>query len=390
MHRLIVLFFFIFVSMLNAQQWPLPFSDSGPAEKNRVVAAAFMAESPRSPVIIESNWALVYFYGDAGEVTIQGDYQEGWSRQMPLQRIDCGEEDFFYYEFRDIPADTRVDYILVVDGNAGPDPRNPRQTPSGFGSHSELAMPGFKRTSLLRLIPGARRGEMTSVQWQPRDAALAERRIEVYLPNNFDSTFVYPILLVHDGQEALQFAFMRKQLDNLISARIINPLIAVFVPPVEREAEYVEALMPAYSKAMHTDLLPFLATEIGFRYRAKQLAVMGISNGGHLAYMSFFSYPDVYTNVAGQSSTILPHVLQAAADAVATGRLRSESKIYVDTGRFDLYRPLNFLTANREFHIRLLNLGIDHQYEEFNDGHAWANWRERKGAILKYFYEGWE
>jgi enterochelin esterase-like enzyme len=37
-----------------------------------------------------------------------------------------------------------------------------------------------------------------------------------------------------------------------------------------------------------------------------------------------------------------------------------------------------------------LNLGIDHQYEEFNDGHAWANWRERKGAILKYFYEGWE
>lgn len=47
-----------------------------------------------------------------------------------------------------------------------------------------------------------------------------------------------PALFVHDGEDALKFGLFANVLDNLIADKRIEPIVAVFVPPVERKAEY--------------------------------------------------------------------------------------------------------------------------------------------------------
>jgi enterochelin esterase-like enzyme len=61
----------------------------------------------------------------------------------------------------------------------------------------------------------------------------------------------------------------------------------------------------------------------------------------------------------------------------------------MDVGTYDLDYPgadESFLSANREFGAELTKHGIKHIYREVNDGHEWANWRERTEDILKMFF----
>jgi enterochelin esterase-like enzyme len=66
-------------------------------------------------------------------------------------------------------------------------------------------------------------------------------------------------------------------------------------------------------------------------------------------------------------------------------------RIYFDVGQFDLpggaVNNLSFYQANEAFHLELEKAGIKHVFQVLNDGHEWANWRERTDDILPYFYQ---
>ena len=76
-------------------------------------------------------------------VLVNGDIQSGWSTPDTLEKIPCGKENFFY-KIYSLPPDTRVDYLFSINNNTMTDPLNPEITPSGFVTHSQLAMPLFK------------------------------------------------------------------------------------------------------------------------------------------------------------------------------------------------------------------------------------------------------
>jgi hypothetical protein len=63
--------------------------------------------------------------------------------------------------------------------------------------------------------------------------------------------------------------------------------------------------------------------------------------------------------------------------------------LYMDVGAYDLDYPGadgSFLSINREFSAELTKDGVKHVFHEFNDGHEWANWRERTEEILRLFF----
>ena len=116
---------------------------------------------------------------------------------------------------------------------------------------------------------------------------------------------------------------------------------------------------------------------------------MGISNGGHLSLITALRRPDVFLQAAGQSSTITDQLVEVLESTAS----KPESKmlnLYVDVGRYDLENsgdPLfTFLSTSRLFHQKLQRAGIKHTYHEWNDGHEWANWRERTPEILRLFF----
>lgn len=359
-----------------------------PVEKRTAVVQEFLASSRTTPLIENGNAAHFVWFGKAKSVVINGDLQRGWSVPDTMESISCGDSSLFFRSYV-LPPDTRVDYQFIVDGKYGTDPRNPRITPSGYGAHSELAMPSFVSNHNLVDKPKTPHGSIDSLVWTSRDSSLTSRVVWIYKPNGYKNLKNLPTVYVHDGNEALQYEFFVTVLDNLIANRAIKPVLAVFVPPVEREYEYVGRKQRKFTKALCNELVPLIDRRYHTSRKPDERAMMGISNGGHLALATVLKRPDVFLKAAGQSSTMTPQLDEILENAVEHPPLHRPFTLYLDVGRYDLDYPgaeESFLKANQGFSAELTKDGIKHTFRVVNDGHEWANWRERTEDILDLFF----
>jgi len=359
-----------------------------PAEQRLVPVEKFLAESATTPVIDTGGCVHFIWFGTAKTVVLNGDLQRGWSHPDTMECISCGDSSFFYSTYT-VPADTRIDYQFIVDGKYGTDPGNPRITPSGYGPHSELAMPGFVSNPILKYRPDIPHGTIDSMQLKSSDVALQPRTIKIYRPAGYESLSKLPTVYVHDGFEALRDEFFDTVLDNLIADRKIKPVIAVFIPPVQREVEYIGWRQREFTQMLCDELVPLIDRTYRTSRKSEDRAMMGISNGGHVSLATVLKRPDVFLNAAGQSSTITPQLLEILDCTVGHLSSHKPFKLYTDVGTFDLDYPgadESFLGANREFSAELTKDGIRHVFRQVNDGHEWANWRERTEDILELFF----
>lgn len=53
--------------------------------------------------------------------------------------------------------------------------------------------------------------------------------------------------------------------------------------------------------------------------------------------------------------------------------------------RFDCGRTDNLIEGNRLLHTQLLELGVPHEYEEFDGAHEWAYWQKHLVKTLRFF-----
>src|SRR5690606_32656982 len=116
----------------------------------------------------------------------------------------------------------------------------------------------------------------------------------------------------------------------------------------------------------------------------------GISAGGHISLLTALLKPDVFSMGAGQSTTISDKLFEAL-DAIDKNKNSFvDNKIYFDVGRFDLatgsIASNDFLYSNQLFEEKIEETGLNYSFKIFNDGHQWANWRERIDDILIYFF----
>jgi enterochelin esterase-like enzyme len=87
-----------------------------------------------------------------------------------------------------------------------------------------------------------------------------DQRYLLYTPARFNTVLRYPLLVVHDGPEYVQFAAMKTVLDNLIHRLDIAPMIVAFVPPGDRLREY--ANHAPHARFLARELLPELERPI--------------------------------------------------------------------------------------------------------------------------------
>ena len=102
-----------------------------------------------------------------------------------------------------------------------------------------LAQPGGQLVGLLRAgyetpdwalpDPEARPGSWSLTVPQPRTAA--RRAVTLYLPARFRRTATYPLLVVHDGGDFLQYAAAKIVLDNLIHRLDVAETVVAFMHP---------------------------------------------------------------------------------------------------------------------------------------------------------------
>ena len=66
----------------------------------------------------------------------------------------------------------------------------------------------------------------------------------------------YPLLIVHDGDDYLNYAALKTVLDNLIHRGEVAQMVVAFVPPGNRLVEY--ANHAPHARFVARELVPFL------------------------------------------------------------------------------------------------------------------------------------
>lgn len=367
-----------------------------PVDRRARMIETFLKKIPSFPIIESDTLIHFVYYGTAGVVEVNGNLQR-WNDPDSLFRIPCGEKTFFYRTYA-VPPDARLDYQLVVDGTYQLDPLNLSTTPSGYGLHSEIRMPKFIPSPFLvhrDTIPQGTLEEIPLYHYLRPPLSrymLPARSLYVYLPPGYDTLRDLPTVYINDGVEAINFAGVPTMLDNLIAQKRIDPLIAVFIPPVNRQTEYLMEWKDKFVAVVCTEIVPMIDRKYSTAPRPAMRAMMGISSGGHLALYAVMNRPDIFHCGGGQSPTISPDLIRVTQEQADRGILTPAMKIYIDCGRYDIqryhpvYGQIDFLESSREYSEMLATLRVPHFFREVNDGHEWASWRERMPDMFIFFF----
>ncbi|HEX2848898.1 MAG TPA: alpha/beta hydrolase-fold protein [Acidimicrobiales bacterium] len=343
--------------------------------------------------IIEGERATFLYRGDVDGVWVRHRVV-GLPDPLPLKRI--GESDLWAVTTV-LPEGSRVEYQVEIRKGESyerfNDPLNPRLAHSPMGSSSVCAAIGYRVPDWAVHDPEAREG--TLVEETVRSRALRrDQPVTIYLPARFNRAQRYPLLIVHDGGDYLQFAAMKTVLDNLIHRLDVDPLVAVFVSPRDRLKEYPNHA--PHARFVARELVPLLNERLPLIDAPEARCLMGSSFGGIAALSVAVRYPGLFGSLLLQSASLVftdigfEHGGGPAFDPVVkfVNRFRAKptavvDRIYMSCG---VYEPL--ITPNRSMVPVFRHTGMKVRYVEARDGHNWEDWRDRLGDGLSWIFPG--
>ncbi len=351
-----------------------------PADRQAMVST-FVTTRPSSPLFESDSVAVVYYVGAATSVGLAGDFN-GWDpSSTQMTRL---EGTTFWYRSLTFEPDARLDYKIVRNGSDWIlDPRNPARVSGGFGPNSELAMPGYIQPDEIKAQPSVPKG---AVQTTTFASAImnSSRTLLVYTPPNYDAAanVPYPVILYHDGTDYVNLADVPTILDNLIAAGRIEPLVALFLKPINRETEYATTQTDLFTTMVVTELMPWARTNYRISSDPSRTAVTGASYGGLISTQQCHRNPTVFGLCAPFSPSYW--VGNGALTSEIAASPSSGVKYYVDWGTYEG----SIAATGPAFVTILKGKGNEVKYNVWHEGHSWGSWRAHQDEMLTYFFPG--
>ena len=343
--------------------------------------------------IVEGARCTFLYRGDADKVSLVHRVV-GLPGRIPLRRLHGTD---LWYVVVELPAGSRVEYQLEVTGGGRTerinDPLNPRLAHSPVGSSSVCYASGYEVPEWTRPDPEARPGSLIDLK-VPSRALRRDGAVTVYMPARVLRNSRYPLLVVHDGGDYLEYASAKTVLDNLIHRLDVAETIVAFVSPGERLTEYANSA--AHARYLTAELVPRLEAEFPLTGTPAGRCLMGASFGAVAALSTAFRYPRFYGSLLLQSGSFVftdigrDHGGGPAFEPVVkfVNRYRAAprkvaDRVFVSCG---VYEPL--IAANRSMVPTFEAAGMDVRYVEARDGHSWENWRDRLREGLSWIFPG--
>jgi enterochelin esterase family protein len=297
----------------------------------------------------------------------------------------------------ELPAGSRVEYQVEIRRGEHyerfNDPLNPHRSHSPMGGSSVCHAAGYETPAWALPDPEARQGELVDFSMQSK-ALRRHCRVTVYLPARYRTTSRYPLLIVHDGSEFVQYAAAKTALDNLIHTLDVAETVVAFIDPGDRLTEYADSA--AHARFVTTELLPRLERELPLIARRSGRCLLGASFGAVAALSTATRARETYGSLVLMSGSFVftdiasDHgggpVFDPVVDFVNRYRARPRrvaDRLFVSCG---VYEPL--IVPNRSMVRTFEATGMDVRYVEARDGHSWENWRDRLRDALSYVYPG--
>ncbi|HLU60451.1 MAG TPA: alpha/beta hydrolase-fold protein [Pseudonocardia sp.] len=344
--------------------------------------------------IVEGDRCTFLWRGEADEVFLVQRIV-GLPERLPLRRL-WGTD--LWYLVLELPPGSRINYQVEVRRGdrveRGNDPLNPKVSYSPVGTSSVCFAHGYTTPDWTEPDPDARPGELTELVL-PSRALRRDCRVTVYLPARLRRTAAYPLLVVHDGGDFLQYAAAKTVLDNLIHRLDVAETVVAFVDPGDRLAEYADST--AHARFLTRELVPRLEADLPLVAQRSGRCLLGSSFGAVASLATAYRAPDFYGSLVLMSGSFVFTDIGAADhgggpvfDPVVrfVNRYRQRprrlaDRLFVSCG---VYEPL--ITANRSIVHTFESTGMAVRFVETRDGHDWENWRDTLRDALAWVYPG--
>jgi enterochelin esterase-like enzyme len=343
--------------------------------------------------IVEGRFCTFLFRGPADEVHLVQRIV-GLADRLPLRRLPGSD---LWYLVLELPEGSRVEYQIEIRRGENVervnDPLNPKRSHSPVGSSSVCFAEGYTTPDWTFPDPEARPGELADLLVSSK-ALRRDCPVTVYLPARFRRSATYPLLVVHDGGDFLQYASAKVVLDNLIHRLDVAETVVAFLHPKDRLTEYADST--AHARFVTSELLPRLETEFPLGGQPSGRCLLGSSFGavaslsaanrspstyGSLVLLSgSFVFTDIGTDHGG--GPVFDPVVKFVNRYRARPR-RVADRLFVSCG---VYEPL--IVRNRSMVPVFQSAGMQVRYVEARDGHSWENWRDRLRDALSWVYPG--
>ena len=227
--------------------------DTVPFHNKQAFALNFLNMQDKIP-LIESDTIVHFLYWEKLTlVRVAGD-ATGWAPNQKMKNINGTK---LWFATATYPASTRIEYKIVVDStNWQLDSLNKQTVLGGMGENSELTLPAYEKPLFISKLDSVPQGTFFD-EIVHNSFLNEERKVRIYLPAGYEkSTEHYPVIMFHDGIQFFDMTSSFNIFNNLLYQKKIQPFIAVFVEPVQRDEEYSGNLQENYTNFIAEELSP--------------------------------------------------------------------------------------------------------------------------------------
>ena len=183
--------------------------------------------------------------GAATKVSLWSDIELG---DTSFEQVEGGWE----LRLTDLPVD-RLEYLLDVDGDLGPDSTNPQTVDGAFGAHSWVALDGYRPPAWLthEQVLSEQAGVIVE------DTPAGDIEVTLWAPADADGDEPLPMLYAHDGPEMAAYGALLDYVGAGIATGALPRMRVALLTPGPRNQRY--AANPAYAAALTGHVVPALA-----------------------------------------------------------------------------------------------------------------------------------
>jgi enterochelin esterase-like enzyme len=342
--------------------------------------------------IVEGDGITFVWRGEAQEVRLR-HWVFGLPSSQPLARIHGTD---VWFVSMPLPPGSRVEYKYEVVRNGHghwlQDPLNPRLARDPFGANSVAQGAGYVVPDWIERAPGVTPGTFETVAFTSR--VFGDQRMKVYLPARFRPSRRYGLLIVHDGDDYLNYAALGPVLDNLMAWREIPDMIVAFTNSAHRLVEYAND--GRHAEFLTDEVVPLLERMWPLRAQPQSRCLMGASFGAVAALSTAWRRPGFYGRLLLQSGSFaftdigernqrgpaFDPVVKFMNQFREAPRPISE-RVFMSCGTYE-----SLIYENRSLVPLLEATGMDVRFREARDGHNWENWRDRLREGLSWLFPG--
>ena len=284
-----------------------------------------------------------------------------------------------------LPESARFNYFFVVDHDAAKHGSSLAES----AHHDPLNRHPFSPIDSVGVSPRApaqswlvaHRGASVGAVWHHALRAATpeqERQLFVYTPPGYTTTGpAYPLLVEFDAEAVTGLVPLPLILDELIAAKKIPPVVALFIGNIDRTKDL--SANPAFADVVALDLVPWMRDRYHATTDPRRTVISGISLGGLAAAYVASRHPETFSNVLSQSGSFWWGPDGAEPEATAR-ELATSAKLplrfWTEVGTLEVGgKDTTMLAANRHLRDVLTLRGYDVSFHEFAGNHTYAAWR---------------